>query len=52
VLRNKRFKSIVEKKGDAIKRRKSKKLSSNDVCVSKGLDQVWVYLNFFILVFG
>ena len=35
-VRNKRFKSIVEKKGDVITRRKSKKLSSNDVCVSKG----------------
>jgi len=40
---NKRFKSIVEKKSNEIKRRKSKKLPRNDVCLPKGSHEVWVF---------
>ncbi|KAJ8438092.1 hypothetical protein Cgig2_019940 [Carnegiea gigantea] len=32
-VRNKRFKSIFKKKGDQVKRRKTKKLSTNDITV-------------------
>ena len=39
-VQNKIFKSIVEKKSDKIKQRKSKKLSTDDVCVSKGSHHV------------
>ena len=31
-IRNKRFKSIVQKKGDEVKRKKLKKLYVNEVC--------------------
>jgi len=34
-VRNKRFKSIFEKKSDEIRRIKSKKLPSNGICVPK-----------------
>ena len=39
-VRNKRFKSIVERKCDEVKRRKSKKLSKNDVGSSTAPSQV------------
>ena len=39
-VRNKRFKSIVERKCDEVKQRKSKKLSKNDVGSSIAPSQV------------
>ena len=47
-LQNKRFKTIVKKKGEEIKQRKSKKFSINDVSSSKVTHHVF----FFFFMFG